>query len=34
MKLLVVHDHLAILKYMHALLTDWGHQVVLLCFQR
>jgi CheY-like chemotaxis protein len=32
MKLLVVDDEPAILKYMHALLTDWGHQVVSLCF--
>jgi len=31
MKLLVVDDEPAILKYMHALLTDWGHQVVSLC---
>lgn len=31
MKLLVVDDEPAILKYVHALLSDWGHQVVSLC---
>jgi CheY-like chemotaxis protein len=32
MKLLIMDDEPTILKYMHALLTDWGHQVVSLCF--
>ena len=31
MKLLVVDDERPIVNYMHALLTDWGHQVVSLC---
>jgi CheY-like chemotaxis protein len=32
MKLLLVDDEPAILKYMRAMLTDWGHPVVSLCF--
>jgi DNA-binding NtrC family response regulator len=31
MKLLVVDDERPIVKYMHALLTNWGYQVVSLC---
>ena len=31
MKLLVVDDEAPIVKFMHALLTGWGHQVVSLC---
>jgi CheY-like chemotaxis protein len=31
MKFLVVDDERPIVRYMHALLTGWGHQVVSVC---